>query len=800
MITRVRARLRRLRRLFNRSEWAIRTLGLSRSADAPTSPGLLLIQIDGLGRADFDRALAANRLPFLKTLIERERYRLHDLYAGVPSTTPAVQAELFYGVRTSVPAFTYIDPGTDELTKMFEPEAARELEKRLAAKAEGLTTGGAAYGNIFTGGAGDDEAHYCVSSLVWRAVNANLNLRSALLIALSNPMSVMRTLFLLMVETLLALYDFFRGLTGNFNLAAELKFIPARVAICIGLRELIVIGAKIDLARGLPIVQVNFGGYDEQSHRRGPHAAFAHWALRGIDAAIKRLWTAAQRSSGRDYHVWIYSDHGQEAATPYARLTGTSIETAVRDSFDPGSTIPLAGVAAHGIQTQRVRTLRRDVKGKVLRPHATAERSPERESVRVVAMGPLGLVYLPAGTAVDARLALARKLVADARVPAVITRDASGRLIVHTPDDEFALAGNVAALVGPTHPFVDVVGEDIEALCEHPAVGDLILCGWRHGVPPLTFAIENGAHGGFAPRETNGIALLDTNYLLPDPAARFVRAADIRAAARRLLGREALSPAHAPRRHDAVQTVRLATYNVHGCIGMDGHHSPARIVRVLRALDADILMLQEVELGCGDGRHTDHAELLGTALNMDRVTHATVRTRTRNFGLTILTRRPIELIRAGALPGLDAREPRGAIWIETEVAGRSIQLINTHLGLSPQERRLQIDALMGQEWFGSAESRGPVVVLGDFNAGPRSYTYRQLTRRCVDAQRHVSTRRPLNTWFSGNALRRIDHIVYTDTPELELIDVDVPGTRDACIASDHLPVVCELAVSGESRI
>lgn len=159
----------------------------------------------------------------------------------------------------------------------------------------------------------------------------------------------------------------------------------------------------------------------------------------------------------------------------------------------------------------------------------------------------------------------------------------------------------------------------------------------------------------------------------------------------------------------------------------------------------------------------------------------------------ILTRRPLELVRAGALPGLAAREPRGALWVETIVAGQAIQLINTHLGRSQHERRLQIDALMGPEWFGRAERRGPVAILGDFNAGQRSYTYRRLTRRCTDVQLHPSARAPRNTWFSGNALRRIDHIVVT--PGLEIRAVDVPQTRRAGIASDHLPVVCDVRLA-----
>ncbi|HAO24637.1 MAG TPA: endonuclease, partial [Methylophaga sp.] len=42
-------------------------------------------------------------------------------------------------------------------------------------------------------------------------------------------------------------------------------------------------------------------------------------------------------------------------------------------------------------------------------------------------------------------------------------------------------------------------------------------------------------------------------------------------------------------------TLTIATYNIHACIGSDGQFDPARIAAVLQELDADIIALQEVE-------------------------------------------------------------------------------------------------------------------------------------------------------------------------------------------------------------
>src|SRR5438105_1498378 len=107
-------------RFFSRAEWGIRFLGLSRLKQPTDHPGLLMIQIDGLSLTQFQRALEKGRMPFLKSLIDKERYALHSMYSGLPSNTPAFQAELFYGVKTAVPSFGFVDRPTGESIKMFD--------------------------------------------------------------------------------------------------------------------------------------------------------------------------------------------------------------------------------------------------------------------------------------------------------------------------------------------------------------------------------------------------------------------------------------------------------------------------------------------------------------------------------------------------------------------------------------------------------------------------------------------------------------------------------------------------------
>ena len=60
MLSRIEVLLREIRRWFSRSEWMIRVLGLPTSQDTPNSPGLIIIQIDGLSRPQLEKGLHKN--------------------------------------------------------------------------------------------------------------------------------------------------------------------------------------------------------------------------------------------------------------------------------------------------------------------------------------------------------------------------------------------------------------------------------------------------------------------------------------------------------------------------------------------------------------------------------------------------------------------------------------------------------------------------------------------------------------------------------------------------------------------
>jgi len=793
VIGRIEAFLRRVRRSLSRSEWLARLLRLPLSRGTETAPGLVMIQIDGLAQRELERALKSGEMPFLQRLIKREHYRLHRLYAGVPAATAAFQGELFYGVKGAVPGFNFMERASGRLVRMFEPAAAARVERELEANGgEPLLQGGSAYVDNYTGGAA--EPHFCPSSQGWGPALREANPLAVAFLILSNAYSFLRTTVLLVLELALALVDCVRGLISGQDVLKELKFVPTRVVIAILLRELATIGAKIDVARGLPIVHLNFLGYDEQAHRRGPSSRFAHWTLKGIDDAIARIWRAAHRSARRHYDVWVYSDHGQEHTQPYDKTHGRSFTEAVAGVFaqHEGGAMRYRSNGQRGIQMQRVRLAGGKWIQRLLPVDTLHQEEPEGPSLTVAPLGPVAMIYYEREVAAAERAALARALAEQTQAPLVLIKDDPGRARAWSEAGEFVLPQDAARVLGADHPFLTEATQDLIALCHHPDAGDFLACGWRAGSPARSFAIENGAHGGAGPDETRAFALLPRDIPLSSNGRDYLRPGDLRHAALQFLGRSEIKIIRAPRR-DTARTLRVMTYNVHSCIGMDGKLSPERIARVIARGAPDIVALQELDVGRARTEGMDQAHLIARCLEMDFHFHPALHLEEERYGDAILTHLPMRLVKAGPLPGLAGKlvlEPRGALWVAITVDDTEIQVLNTHLGLLPRERRAQAEALLGPSFLAHPDCQGPVIVCGDFNALPASRVCRRLRERLHDAQIELGRRRPKGTFFGRFPTARIDHVFVND--RFVVADVEIPDSELARVASDHLPLIVEV--------
>src|SRR5258706_1994523 len=228
--------------------------------------------------------------------------------------------------------------------------------------------------------------------------------------------------------------------------------------------------------------------------------------------------------------------------------------------------------------------------------------------------------------------------------------------------------------------------------------------------------------------------------------------------------------------------LRIATYNIPRCRGLDRRVIPSRTADVIADIGADVVALREVT--GADASHPGHAEELGAALGMGWVMAPARRLRGHLFGNVVLSRLPIREHSQYDLTW-DGREPRCCQRVDLAVDDHTVHLYNVHLGTSLRERRHQAIRLAAV--VHDRRIAGPKVVLGDFNEWTRGLATKLLSEKLhgVNLRQHLKRRR---TYPGVFPLLHLDHIYY-DGARVEVRKVELPRTRRALIASGHLPLV-----------
>ena len=233
--------------------------------------------------------------------------------------------------------------------------------------------------------------------------------------------------------------------------------------------------------------------------------------------------------------------------------------------------------------------------------------------------------------------------------------------------------------------------------------------------------------------------------------------------------------------------LRVVTYNVHKCRGLDGRVRPQRIVEVLRELDADIIALQEVLSIEGKEREDNQARFFGEELGLDYRIGETRRLKGGSYGNLVLSRLPLLSTENYDISHW-GREERGCLRADVSLGSTLLHVYNVHLGTAYLERRQQGRKLLAPEILNKDDITGPRILLGDFNEWTRGLTSRLLVRHfgTVDLRVHLKRKR---TYPGLLPLLHLDHIYFD--PSLILEDALLYRTRLALIASDHLPIVAD---------
>jgi len=227
----------------------------------------------------------------------------------------------------------------------------------------------------------------------------------------------------------------------------------------------------------------------------------------------------------------------------------------------------------------------------------------------------------------------------------------------------------------------------------------------------------------------------------------------------------------------AVSPLKVMTYNIHHCKGMDGKISIERIADVIRRSDADIVGLQEVDRYFFRSNFRHQVKQIASKLGYNFAFGANLGVAPFGYGNAVVSRYPIISDRNIALPG--KLEPRGALKTTIRLNnGFDLAFIVTHLGLSTSDREQQVNAIIDSL---KGMYKG-VIIAGDFNARIESPEFSKLHEFLNDGYQQVSPKNEGNTFGK----HRIDFIWLS--PDLKAISYSTMSSD----ASDHLPVIVDV--------
>jgi hypothetical protein len=516
-----------MQRLVDR---VIRRLRLGSPPEPTVRRRFLIIQIDGLSREVLEHAVGAGRMPFLARLLARHTVRLTPMTVGMPTSTPAFQLALMYGVRPDIPGFHYHDKrrGAD----IYFPRAgdAAFVEASQAGGCRGIVEGGSTYGCVFTGGAVNNLFSFAVLK---RPTGAGILRAGSALVVLT--WVLIKGFTLTVIELVRAVLRLAADPVGESR--RGWKWLAIKVGLSVWVRQLFTLAVARDLYAGVPAIYVNYLDYDVFSHAYGPHSRRAVRALRRIDASIRQLWGVVRRVPGHRYDLYVLSDHGQAATVPYQKLSGGApiervfFEQILPAAGGPAGEPPAAG-APRGVASA-IRGFRQREPGVFQRfvnylerdfPWVLGEVPEARQShgVRVIAAGSNAFVYF---TESVEPLTLARidqqfpglvdELSRTRGVGFVLARSEAGP-VCGWRGKRYVLNGDA---VGPFagRPDWPLTAEGLRDLMAMPSAGDLVIYG--NGTPDgnVSYIPEAGAHAGPWPEELHCFIVSPAGVTLPAP-------------------------------------------------------------------------------------------------------------------------------------------------------------------------------------------------------------------------------------------------------------------------------------------
>ena len=248
--------------------------------------------------------------------------------------------------------------------------------------------------------------------------------------------------------------------------------------------------------------------------------------------------------------------------------------------------------------------------------------------------------------------------------------------------------------------------------------------------------------------------------------------------------------------------IRILSYNIHRAIGLDRRFAPERIIEILQAHNADIVLLQEVDEGAPRSNKLNLAKELADALHYPHYALGhNVTLRKGWYGNATLSRFPIIHERNIDLT-VGIRKRRGCQHTTLDLRNDPenplpLDVFNLHLGLSARERQKQAGILLRSEEYQLLDLHTPCLVGGDFNDWRsllRALFNEALFFKCATDEKNQSGKpKAIKTFPSFSPKGGLDRLYYRGD-DFNLLSIKRCHYKISKVASDHLAIIADFEV------
>lgn len=235
-------------------------------------------------------------------------------------------------------------------------------------------------------------------------------------------------------------------------------------------------------------------------------------------------------------------------------------------------------------------------------------------------------------------------------------------------------------------------------------------------------------------------------------------------------------------------TIRIASWNIHSCVGTDGIFAPDRIAETLREIDADIIGLQEVGYHHRGQKGFDQFTYLADALGLSIQKSLIKNCDQNHYGIALLTRFPVEQTTELNIT-IGRREPRSALCNLVKLPlGHKISILNAHFGLDPIERFEQAKLITK---YLSISGNKEYLLMGDLNE------WRDTSRSVRHLSHFFPTMRAPRSFPSQLPFLRLDRIYASE--DFSCLQAHAYHHARTKHASDHLPIWADFSLKPQSK-